>query len=233
MRQPFTPLIDLLATRCAACRRSLSRTEAMRFLPMALFSVLFVVGQTPTDGQGWFNQGLAQHREGKYQDAAGAFQKALDLGFNPPGAMMRIGRTWAKRGDVDKALEWMEKSAAAGFAAPGAILADSEVAASYQDCRGTRLKPRPHGLPGCSQIGPLTMRAPYGEPEPVHSSDGALAAVLDGRPRPGDRLRGRDSRRSDALHHIVGAQRSESIGTHDVYSAGGPESSPAGGAVAG
>ena len=201
----------------------------MRFLLMVFFSALLLVGQTPADGQGWFNQGLAQHRAGKYQDAAGAFQKALDLGFNPPGAMMRIGRTWAKRGDVDKALEWMEKSAAAGFAAPGAILADSEVAASYQDCRGTRLKPRPHGLPGCSQIGPLTMRAPYGEPEPIQSRHRTLAR----RPRPGDRLRGRDSRRRDAPDHIVGAQRSESIGTHDVYFPGGPESSPAGRAVAG
>ena len=135
MRQPFTPLIDLLATRFVACRRALSHTEAMRFLLMALFSVLFVVGQTPTDGQGWFNQGLAQHRAGKFQDAAEAFQKALDLGFNPPGAMMRIGRAWAKQGNVDKALEWMEKSAAAGFSSPSVILADVDAASVRADAR--------------------------------------------------------------------------------------------------
>ena len=86
-------------------------------LPLVFF--LPLAAQTPTSGSAWFQQGLAQHTNGAYDDAIRSFQAALDQRFNSPGASMRIARAFARKNDVEKAIEWMEKAAQTGFAAPG------------------------------------------------------------------------------------------------------------------
>jgi tetratricopeptide (TPR) repeat protein len=110
-------------------------------MPRLLWALLLVSsapGVSPAfdqDGQNWFNRGLAQHREGAYDEAIASFQHALDAGFNPPGAMMRIGRAWAKKGDLDKAIDWIDKSAKAGFSIPSAIAGDADLALVRADAR--------------------------------------------------------------------------------------------------
>lgn len=108
----------------------------MRFgVLLVLATGLLFAGASPTDGGGWFTQGLAQHKQGSYDEAIESFQQALKLKFNAPAAMMRIGRAYAKKGDVENALAWMGRSAEAGFAMPGPILADPDSADARKDAR--------------------------------------------------------------------------------------------------
>ena len=48
---------------------------------------------------------------------------------------MRIARAYARKNDIDKSIEWMDKAAHAGFAAPGAILTDPDTASVRNDQR--------------------------------------------------------------------------------------------------
>ena len=107
----------------------------MAYWFVAVFFLAPLCAQSPATGFAWFAQGLAQHTSGAYDDAIHSFQSALDLRFNQPGASMRIGRAYAKKKDIDKAIEWMDKAAQAGFSAPGLILADPDTAAVRSDKR--------------------------------------------------------------------------------------------------
>ena len=91
--------------------------------------------QNPASGSAWFAQGLAQHASGSYDEAIHSFQSALDMGFNQPGASMRIARAYARKNEIGKSIEWMDKAAQTGFAAPGLILVDPETAAVRADKR--------------------------------------------------------------------------------------------------
>lgn len=89
----------------------------------------------PKNGAAWFNEGLAQHRSGHFDDATHSFKQALELQFNVPGANMRIGRAYAKKNDLDNTLTWLEKSAKAGFSIPSLILADADLIEVRDDPR--------------------------------------------------------------------------------------------------
>src|SRR5260221_13220802 len=84
--------------------------------------------QTPGDGAGWFQLGQTRHTEGKFDDAITAFTKALEFQFRPPGSMLRIARAYSRKNDVPNALDWLEKSAAAGFGQPQGIESEADFA---------------------------------------------------------------------------------------------------------
>ncbi len=86
-------------------------------------------------GQNHFRQGLAQHQAGDYDAAIASFQSALKLNFNSPGAMMRIGRAYVKKADLDRAIEWVGKSADAGFSAANFMATDPDWSEARKDPR--------------------------------------------------------------------------------------------------
>lgn len=91
-----------------------------------LLCLLLWFQATPTDGQGWFNQGLAQHTAGQHDEAIRSFQRAIELQFNIPGATMRVARAYSKKGDVTVAVEWLDRAAGSGFAAPQFVESDPD-----------------------------------------------------------------------------------------------------------
>lgn len=88
-----------------------------------------------TDPSAAFNQGLSLHTQGSYDEAIASFQTALKAGFRPPGSMYRIARAYAKKGDRDHAIEWLQKAADAGFPQLAAIQTDADLASVRQDSR--------------------------------------------------------------------------------------------------
>ncbi|MEO8129293.1 MAG: hypothetical protein ABJF23_07515 [Bryobacteraceae bacterium] len=110
---------------------------ALKLSFIALLVLLPSSAQTPTDGAGWFQLGLTRHTERKFDDAITAFSRSIELQYRPPASMMRIARAYAGKNDVPQALEWLEKSAAAGFSLPQVVAADSALAPLHSEKRYT------------------------------------------------------------------------------------------------
>ncbi len=76
------------------------------------------VQSAPTDANGWEKLGTDYLQAGKYSDAAGALQKALDNGFPPQIGKYNLACAYARVGDKQKALDLLESLAPVGFPAP-------------------------------------------------------------------------------------------------------------------
>jgi tetratricopeptide (TPR) repeat protein len=64
-----------------------------------------------------FSQGVTLHDAGKFTEAIEAFTRAEQLGFQPINqARFRKARSYAKAGDIERALTTLEQLATAGFA---------------------------------------------------------------------------------------------------------------------
>src|SRR6185295_8461397 len=100
---------------------------AMKWFAIVLLATVPLTAQAPADGAGWFQLGTTLHTEGKFDEAITAFTKAVDLQFRVPGAMLRIARAYARKNDAPHALDWLEKSAAAGFNLPQTVTNDAEL----------------------------------------------------------------------------------------------------------
>jgi hypothetical protein len=70
--------------------------------------------RSPEDGRAWFRLGASFHRMGQYHDAA--FERAVQYQFQTPMAMAGVARAYAALNDPAKAIEWLNKAGAAGFA---------------------------------------------------------------------------------------------------------------------
>src|SRR5882724_3994509 len=73
-----------------------------------------ITDANPEDGRAWFRLGAALHRSGKYTESVQAFQAAIEHQFQA-FAMAGVARAYAALNQPDKAIEWLERSAAAGF----------------------------------------------------------------------------------------------------------------------
>jgi hypothetical protein len=102
-----------------------------------LLLAVTVAAQTPTDGPSWFQLGITRHTEGKFDEAIAAFIKAIDLKYRAPGSMVRVARAYARKNDIPHALEWLEKSAAAGFNQAQSVSTDGELAELHSSPRYT------------------------------------------------------------------------------------------------
>lgn len=71
----------------------------------------------PNNGRVWYRLGYSLHSMGKYQEAARAFQRSVEIGNNPL-VMYNLACSYARLGDKDKAFEWLNKSLNLGFVAP-------------------------------------------------------------------------------------------------------------------
>src|SRR5262249_6372887 len=93
-----------------------------------------------SDGMSWFRLGTCLHRLNRNQESRNAFQKSLDLGFQPLQAMVVIARSYYKDGDKTEGAKWLKKAADAGFSNPGLLDSDPDFLAVKADLDFARLR---------------------------------------------------------------------------------------------
>lgn len=88
----------------------------------------------PGNGLAWFRLGMAFHSAGKYDQAIPALQKAVEI-LKGPMVMFRLGCTFARKNEPDKAWEWLDKAAQAGFNQPQLVQSSQELASLQKEDR--------------------------------------------------------------------------------------------------
>lgn len=68
----------------------------------------------PDNANAWFGLGRALYASRQADASLAAFEKALELGFQPPLTMIQIARGHAAKGEDDTAIEWLRRAAATG-----------------------------------------------------------------------------------------------------------------------
>ena len=68
----------------------------------------------PENAQAWFGLGRSHFETRRVDRAIGAFEKALELGFEPARVMLHLARCHAAQGSDEAALEWIGKAAETG-----------------------------------------------------------------------------------------------------------------------
>jgi len=90
----------------------------------------------PQNGRAWARLGISLHALGKYSGAVAALEKAvIDLKFNQPPVMYRLARAYAKAGERDKALDWLNKTMDAGFQSAQLVGGDKDLDTLRNDPR--------------------------------------------------------------------------------------------------
>jgi beta-lactamase regulating signal transducer with metallopeptidase domain/Flp pilus assembly protein TadD len=79
-----------------------------------------------SEGKRAYEQGYKLHSMGRYDEAAEAFEQALDLEYRPGTSMYNVACCHALMGDADRAIDWLEKAMAAGFDDPENLVNDSD-----------------------------------------------------------------------------------------------------------
>jgi beta-lactamase regulating signal transducer with metallopeptidase domain/tetratricopeptide (TPR) repeat protein len=69
----------------------------------------------PAQGRAWSNLGYASLSGDRPDEAAPAFQKALELGYRKPATMYNLACAYARLDQKDAAFEWLFKALDAGF----------------------------------------------------------------------------------------------------------------------
>jgi hypothetical protein len=102
--------LSLAATAAAAQNDSARADAAFRAADWRSVADLYarITSQSPNQGLAWFRLGLARHTLRDIDGAIAAFQQALKLQFQQPGATFRLARLNALKGDADLALDYFE-----------------------------------------------------------------------------------------------------------------------------
>jgi len=87
-----------------------------------------------SNGRAWFRLGVALHSLGRYAQAIGAFEKALEISKSPQ-AMYNLASSYARMNERDQAFEWLKKALNAGFAQVGLLNTDADLASLRGDAR--------------------------------------------------------------------------------------------------
>jgi tetratricopeptide (TPR) repeat protein len=98
-----------------------------------------VVSQNPTDGQNWHNYGFSLHALKRYDEAIKAWNKSIELGFQPATGQYNIGCANALKGNKDEALAWLEKALSTGFTQEGLLDTDTDLDSLRGDPRFKKL----------------------------------------------------------------------------------------------
>jgi beta-lactamase regulating signal transducer with metallopeptidase domain/Flp pilus assembly protein TadD len=80
----------------------------------------------PSEGEQAYKRAYKLHSAGRYDEAADAFEEALDLGHNPGTSMYNIACCHALMGEAGRAMSWLEKATEAGFDDPVNLIKDSD-----------------------------------------------------------------------------------------------------------
>lgn len=66
-------------------------------------------------GSQWFSRGMELHNGERYDEAIGAFGHSIEQGYRVDTSMYNIACGYARKGDADRAVEWLRKSLKEGF----------------------------------------------------------------------------------------------------------------------
>ena len=91
----------------------------------------------PNNGRAWYRLGYSLHQTSNYQEAAMAFERAIEK-LQPPVkafAMYNAGASYAKLNNKDKAFEWLTKAVNSGFGQIAKLNTDSDLASLREDAR--------------------------------------------------------------------------------------------------
>lgn len=132
------PIIGLLlfaASSLAGTIADADRLAAGGDLDAAIAAYRALLESDADNGQASYGLGRALHSQGRLEEASESFHDALDQGFQPAGAMLRIGMIHLQQGDAAQAKEWLRKSFDAGLpvrdfvpSLPGAELVENDAA---------------------------------------------------------------------------------------------------------
>jgi hypothetical protein len=86
----------------------------------------------PGSGRYWNRLGACRHQLADYQGAVAAYRKAVEIGGNPQ-VMYNLGCSYARLGDRDRALEWLNKALDGGFGSPEQLGGDADLASLAGD----------------------------------------------------------------------------------------------------
>ncbi|MFL5398455.1 MAG: TPR end-of-group domain-containing protein [Myxococcales bacterium] len=82
---------------------------------------------------GAYEHGMALHRAGRYREAIPAFRTAIARDEHPAAATYNIACGYARLGDRDKAMEWLQKASDAGFDLSAYLMQDDDLVALRSD----------------------------------------------------------------------------------------------------
>lgn len=93
--------------------------------PKAIEAFQALTVAEPGNPRAWFGLNLAYHGAGRYDEAIAALFKARDAGY-PNGAQLsfRAARAWARKGDADKAFEYLTATVKGGWTNDAALGVD-------------------------------------------------------------------------------------------------------------
>jgi len=98
-----------------------------------------VVTDHPDNAKAWFNLGLAQHLQAKYQKAVVSWEESLALNYDKATNHYNLACANARLGYKDKAFNHLEEAIAAGFRDPKSLENDSDLESLRSDKRWTAL----------------------------------------------------------------------------------------------
>jgi len=91
----------------------------------ALYVELIAVN--PYHGAVWQRYGFALHQLGRYDQAREAFEKSIELGFQPTTSMYNIACGQALLGNTNEALDWLQTAMDDGFEEQELLSTDSDL----------------------------------------------------------------------------------------------------------
>lgn len=90
-------------------------------------------------GPEWYSRGMDLHEDERWDEAIAAFGKSIEAGHRVPAATYNTACAYARKGDRDRAFEWLGKAMEAGFDVHS-YLDDDDLDSLHDDPRWTDLK---------------------------------------------------------------------------------------------
>lgn len=91
-------------------------------------------------GGDWYSRGMELHNDERYDEAITAFQRSIDEGNRVEAATYNIACGYARKGDADRAIEWLKKSVEEGFELSSYIDKDDDLDSIRSDPRFAELR---------------------------------------------------------------------------------------------
>ncbi len=107
---------------------------------MRLLFIVLLLATEPSTPQEWFQLGVTRHDARDYAGALTALEKARELGHPAPILLpLRLARTYARLGNVEKAFENLKRAADNGYGASEQMLAENDFLKLRDDPRWNEL----------------------------------------------------------------------------------------------
>lgn len=107
---------------------------------MRLLFIVLLLATEPSTPQEWFQLGVTRHDARDYAGALTALEKARELGYSAPIAFpLRMSRTHARLGNVEKAFENLKVAVDRGYSSSEQLLAENDFLKLRDDPRWTEL----------------------------------------------------------------------------------------------